>query len=191
MTWVSEKKAEEKSSVWHYFLLTALLSFLGWLFETTVVYFSLGRYSDRGFLTLPFCPIYGVTLLSAYLLLGTPNEGRGILKRVEDPIRRSLLYLLFVFLLPTLAELIVGGIFDRFFKIRLWNYARYPLNYKGYICLPVSLAWAVLIFLFMRLLFPRMKSWISRCPKKFSAALSIVLGVVLIADLILTALHRK
>ena len=80
-----------------YFLLTMLLSFIGWAFETVYVYFLFGRYTDRGFMTMPFCPIYGCSMMAAYFLLGTPSEGRGILKDMHSPFIRGVLYFVFAF----------------------------------------------------------------------------------------------
>lgn len=33
-------------------------------------------FSDRGFLSLPFCTIYGSSILAIYLIIGTPSKGR-------------------------------------------------------------------------------------------------------------------
>ena len=57
-----------------YFILGAVLAFLGWLWETALMFALTGEYYDRGFMTLPFCPIYATGILGAYFLLGTPKE---------------------------------------------------------------------------------------------------------------------
>ncbi|MBQ2769182.1 MAG: putative ABC transporter permease [Clostridia bacterium] len=180
-------KKNAVGGVWHLFLLLVLLSFLGWAYETVFVYLTLGRYSDRGFLSLPFCPIYGSCLTGIYLLFGTPDEGRGILKKVKDPVKRKLLYLLFALLLPTGLELFIGLFFERYFHRKLWNYTKYPYQFKGYICLPVSLSWTVLIFLFMKLLFPFLKRLVDKCPKGLAVVLSIAFAILWVGDFITTA----
>ncbi|MBE7079362.1 MAG: hypothetical protein E7380_05855 [Clostridiales bacterium] len=180
-------KKNAVGGVWHLFLLLVLLSFLGWAYETAFVYLTLGRYSDRGFLSLPFCPIYGSCLTGIYLLFGTPDEGRGFLKKVNDPVKRRLLYLLFALLLPTGLELFIGLFFERYFHRKLWNYSKYPYQFKGYICLPVSLSWTVLIFLFMKLLFPFLKRLVDKCPKGLAVVLSIAFAILWVGDFITTA----
>lgn len=160
-----------------YFLLTMLLSFIGWAFETVYVYFLFGRYTDRGFMTMPFCPIYGCSMMAAYFLLGTPSEGRGILKDMHSPFIRGVLYFVFAFLIPSAAELIVGAFFDGLFGVRLWSYSGEPYNIRGYVCLRVSLIWAVLLFLFMRFLFLPLKKLVFKIPSRiatFAAALLLV-----------------
>lgn len=56
-------------------LIFLTISFIGWAMET--VYCSLlnGKFCDRGFLTLPFCTIYGFSIMAIYLLIGTPQKG--------------------------------------------------------------------------------------------------------------------
>ena len=165
-----------------YFLLTAALSFLGWAFEVSYVYLKTGQRWDAGFLTLPFCPIYGCSLLAIYLLCGTPHKGRGVLKGVKSTLLRNILYLGFAFLIPTMAELIVGAFFDKALHLRLWSYQKRRYNYHGYICLPVSLAWMGLIWLVMRFVFPFIKKGVFRLNDKLGVTLSVVLSIALGID---------
>ena len=89
------KKQAKNYGISRYVLLFWTLSFLGWAFETLYTYLSTGRWQDRGFLMLPFCPIYGCAFLSVYLLLGVPQKGRGILKKCKKTSIRYLIYALF------------------------------------------------------------------------------------------------
>ena len=158
-----------------YILLAGVLSFLGWVYETMLLLVETGRFSDRGALSLPLCPIYASSLLGLYFLAGTPDRGRGILKGVKGKRLRWGLYFALAFLLPTLAELLFGLLFDRAWGIRLWDYSHIPLNYKGYICLPVSIAWTVLIFLFMKCLFEPIKRRVFVLENHTAAALALLL----------------
>ena len=56
-------------------LMFFLISFLGWCMETIYCSSWFTNFDDRGFLTLPFCVIYGTPLCLVFLLLGTPKEG--------------------------------------------------------------------------------------------------------------------
>ena len=58
-----------------YVLLFFLFSFYGWLLETAHFVIRWGKLTDRGFLSLPLCPIYGFSLLAAGLVLGSPRKG--------------------------------------------------------------------------------------------------------------------
>ena len=167
-----------------YFLLIMLFSFLGWAFETVLTFLQTGRFYDRGFMAMPFCPIYGASLIIVYFLLGTPNEGRGLLKNEENPVKRQLLYLPFAFLVPTVAEFVVGFFFDVFFDTSLWSYQGFPLNFRGYISLPISLGWMVLVFLFMKYLFPPLKRLVFKTPKGLAIDLASLLFIAVIADMV-------
>ena len=155
---------EQKYGLSRYFLLVLILSFLGWAFETGFVWLAFGKFQDRGFMTLPFCPIYGVSLFGMYLLAGTPDEPKGVLKGVDNRVFRYLFYFLIGFIVPSLAELIVGFAFDKLFHNPLWDYSPQPLNLNGYVCLPVSLVWATLIFFFMELAFTPIKNLLGKTP---------------------------
>lgn len=168
------------------FLLGGTVSFLGWLSETFFCALAEGGYSDRGFLSLPFCPIYGVTVLAAYFLLGTPAAGGILLKRVKKKKVRLPLFFLLAVLLPTAAELGTGVFFRKVYHRRLWNYGAYPFSYKGYICLPFSLAWGILLTLFLWLGFDRLRGFFARFSG--TAAFSLA-GLLLSALTVDAALH--
>lgn len=140
-----------------YFLLVALLSFLGWAFETVYIFLVKGIFSDRGFMSMPFCPIYGCSIVLTYLLLGTPDEGGLLFGKIENRGVRYPLYLLAGFVLSSAVELIVGLFFDRVMHKPLWDYSYRPYNLHGYICLRNSLIWAALLFVFIKFLFLPLK----------------------------------
>ena len=168
-----------------YALLTATMSFIGWLYEVLLMRIKFGEWTDRGFLFLPFCPIYGGTLLFVYFFMGTPKEKRGVLKKIQSPRVHTMLYLFFAFLIPTAAELFVGALFEKAFHIRLWSYAGVPLNFHGYIALPVSLLWSALIYMFMRFVFPYLKRMLFRLPNKVALSVGMFLATATALDFIL------
>lgn len=169
-----------------YFLLIVLFSFFGWSLEVTLGLFMTGRFYNPGFMTMPFCPIYGCSLILVYFLIGTPDEGRGILKNVVNPFTRYSTYLSFAFLIPTAAELFVGFFFDFFFDTWLWSYNGMPLNFRGYISLPVSIAWMMLIFLFMKYVFPPIKKFVFKFPKGMAIVLAVAFAVAIAVDMTLS-----
>ena len=151
-----------------------LLSYFGWLFETGYFLLYKGKYSDRGFLTLPFCPIYGCTLTGIYLLIGLPDG-----KVVKTP-----LYIVMCFLLPSLIELFIGVIFDKLWNRRLWTYFGYPYNLNGYICLRNSILWGIMAFLFMKYLFPPIKKAVGKIPRRWSDRIAFVLFAFVLLDFV-------
>lgn len=132
-----------------------------------------GRVVNRGFLNGPVCPIYGVGMLGALLLL--------------EPVSGNLLLLFLLgMLLCTLVELIGGWVLERAFHTRWWDYSDEPFNLGGYICLRFSIMWGLAVTFAVRLIHPlifAMVNWIPMLPG------GILLGLLyglFTADFVLT-----
>ncbi len=165
-------------------LLCVWLSFLGWLWEMLFMLLAYKKFADRGFLSLPICPIYGITIMLAFYLFGTPHRGRYALKRIKPAFWRYAFYLFFAFLLPTVAELIVGLFYHKVYGVRLWNYSNRPLHIGGYVSLPISLSWAVALTLFMRIFFLPMRNFFQSAKTKPAVISASILFVAALADFI-------
>lgn len=175
------------------FFVLLIFSFVGWIWETVHVSMLAGKLVDRGFLFGPVCPIYGSTMVIAYLLMGTPRKPKGILAFTKGKWCQYPLYTLAAIALPTLVELVVGYGYEKLFNIRLWDYSHYvmtingqtfPLHVMGYIALPISLIWLVLIFVVMGFFFPALLKLTERIPPKAAKITAIVLGTIMTADFI-------
>lgn len=169
-------------------LMFFTISFLGWCMEMVYCSSWFTDFSDRGFLTLPFCVIYGTPLCLTFLILGTPQKGvlanaveKTSLKKGQKLILRYLLYFLLTAAFATLFELVFGLAFDAL-GVQLWSYRRFSFNYKGYVCLWFSLLWGVLITLFMSVLWNPLYKAISRLPKKAAVFLNVVLWIAVLGD---------
>lgn len=183
--------AEE--DLYRLFLMFMLISFIGWCMETVYVLLCFGRLSDRGFLSMPFCPIYGASILAIYLLIGTPQGGVlqplfAKAKGLPLPARAAAyagLYLLYFFaavLIPTAAEFLTGLFFDKLFGIRLWDYTDRAFNLLGYVCLPMSALWGLLITAAMALLWTPLKKLLARIPQRAAKAVAFTLAALLLID---------
>ena len=172
-----------------------ILSFLGWAYETFLCFALYGRFSDRGFLRLPFCPIYGGVVCALYLLVGTPAEGgfaRGVRRLTERfgwraGVERALRYVgyfLLSVLFATVTELVVGLLFQSAGHI-LWSYAAEPYNFRGVICPSVSICWGFLLTVVMRYPYTWLLRGIELAPKRAVLAQSVLLGVALSVDFLL------
>ena len=177
-------------------LLFFFVSFIGWLFETFVCLFQSGELCDRGFLSLPFCPVYGAPVCVIFLLFDAPSNGlfyRLLTKKKKKSTGHGgdfyklisvVLYFLSATLIATGAELIVGLILEDA-GVSLWSYNGVPLCYKGVICLPVSLFWGALISLFAQFVLPKIEKKIIAIPKGIKTVLCIVLWTAIGIDFIL------
>ena len=181
---IAKKRSGVLATLAKDWLLCIWLSFLGWLWEMLFMVFAYQKFADRGFLSLPLCPIYGLTIVFAFYLLGTPHRGRCVLKRVKQPFWRYFLYLLFAFILPTVVELLVGVFYHKIYGVRLWNYSNRPFNFMGYVSLPISLAWSVALTLFMRIFFMPMRCFFQTAKDKPAVVGGVIFAVLVVSDFI-------
>lgn len=167
-----------------YFILFMTVSFLGWAVETIFFWICYGRFYDRGFMTMPFCTIYGCSFLLLYFLIGTPDGGKtGLWRNANQSRRHSLLLYGFISALITaLLELITGYFFHRAFGLRLWDYSAYRFHFRGYICLEYTLLWGIFIPLCMKYAFVPLKNRVFSLPEAYSQGLSASLAVLAVTD---------
>ena len=177
------------------YLVMLVFAFAGWIWETVHVSILAGELVDRGFLLGPICPIYGATMVIAYLLIGMPRNPKGILKATKGKWYQYPLYGIAAVALPTLVELVVGYGCEKIFGIRLWDYSHYvvtvdgrdiPLHFMGYIALPISLIWFVLIFAVMGFFFPALLKLTERIPPKATKISAINLGAIMAVDVVVS-----
>ena len=181
---MTEVKTERRKLIYANILLFFLFSFLGWVLEKLWFYFCYGVNADRGFLTLPFCTIYGFSILFLRAALGRPLK-------YDPPFPLNLLqivcYIALCALVATLAEAVTGLFFERVFSLRLWVYEWPYSAVHGYICLPMSIAWGFMIAFAISLIWLPLEKLLLRAPH---AVLGFSSGVLLLAvtlDFFLTA----
>lgn len=190
---IRAKKEHTRLLVARLYFILLMFAFAGWIWETVHVSMLAGKLVDRGFLFGPICPIYGLTMVMAYLLIGMPQKPKGILKATDGKWYQYPLYCIAAITLPTLVELVVGYGCERLFDIRLWDYSHYvvtvegediPLHFMGYIALPISLIWVVLIFVVMGFFFPVLLKLVGRIPPKVTKTTAVILGAMMAVDII-------
>lgn len=102
--------------------------FIGWIWECSYVSIRIKKFTNRGFMHGPLLPIYGSGAI--VMLFATVYVQRNVI---------------LVFLVSAIAatslELVTGTVMEELFKVRYWDYTRFKLNFKGYICLPATLLW--------------------------------------------------
>ncbi len=178
-------------------ILFFIISFMGWCFEKIARYFVYGSTADRGFLSMPICPIYGFSIILIYLLIGSPYSPRiGIRRdcgRTIGKILRFILNLLIYFILATListaAELVTGMLFKEAFGVTLWSYESQPYSLGGYICLGYSLLWGAMITVFMLWLWQPLCSAVWRIGKKRASVIALMLCGIAVADFAFNTLY--
>lgn len=110
-----------------------LFSFIGWIIET-IYHFAKGIYVNRGFLTGPFCIIYGFGVL----IMMKINEKI----KVKNKFFKAIILWLSVFVACTLFEYLTSYFIELLFGIRLWDYSGLSFNVGGRVRLITSIAWS-------------------------------------------------
>ena len=159
-----------------------LLSFLGWAAETVFFWFCYGEFCDRGFMTLPFCTIYGASFLLVYFLVGTLGRGGLLLRGEGYSLGRTAACFLLSMVIPTALELVTGLFFDRFLGMRLWSYQAYRYHYRGYICLEYAFLWGGLVPICMEWIFLPLRRWIFSLKPGRTIAAAIAITVMAAVD---------
>lgn len=119
-----------------------LFSILGWLLETVYRTFRNRRLINPGFLKGPVVPLYGVS--GIFILITYLHAHHYSL----------VLRVLFYFFAITFLEYFTGEVMLRLFKKRLWDYRDDRMNFRGHICVPFSIAWAILSIIYEQILYP-------------------------------------
>ena len=159
-----------------YFLILYFFTygFLGWCTEVAYATTKECRFVNRGFLNGPICPIYGVGV-SAVLLLLEPFENNLIFLYVASVI------------VVTLIEGFTGFALDKIFHHKWWDYSDQPLNIGGYVCMIFSFVWGVACVFIVKIFQPIVHSVLKMIPHTLGIILIVILGIVLFADLYVTA----
>ena len=160
-----------------------VISHIGWVFESCLFVLMYGGFQDRGFVTMPLCPIYGITVLIIYLLLGTPKEGGLVLSGLGSGGVRMLIYFALAALIPAVSELIGGEVMERVSGEVLWSYEGYKYAVGKYACLEIALSWSLLI-IFAMCFFDKLLFLIKKMPAGIAKRLSISLSVLIFIDFV-------
>ena len=115
-----------KTDFFYYVWLFFLLSIFGWVWEGFLYLFKDDVYVNRGFLSGPWLPIYGIGGIMLELLFHKWRD-RPVMTFVSSMI------------LCTVLEYLAGWYLELTWKVKWWDYSEMPLNLHGRICLMSSL----------------------------------------------------
>ena len=120
-----------------------LFSFIGWIIEI-IYHFVKGIFVNRGFLTGPFCIIYGFSTL---IILKLDEK-----IKIKNKILKAIVLWITIFITCSAFEYLTSYLIEMLFEIRLWDYSGLSYNINGRVRLITSVAWSncgvVLIYLF-------------------------------------------
>jgi len=148
-----------------------IYSFLGWVWESSYISVKHKKLVNRGFVTGPVCTIYGCGAVIIYVLL----------RSFENNV--FLLYIGGV-VLATGLEFVTATIMEGIFHTSWWDYSKHRFNYKGRICLSVSLAWGGLTILLFKVLHPVVTYAVDLYPASAGETAVIIATILYIIDFI-------
>ena len=150
-----------------------IYSFIGWNLE--VIYYGVTeeRFINRGFLSGPICPVYGLGFYAAVWLFA--------------PLANNFFIIFFGMATAcTVVELIAGEILYHTFHMRWWDYSDYKLNYKGYICARFYIYWGIACSLGIYALHPAVLTIVQHIALPIKGFVLIVFTILLVTDIIVT-----
>ena len=151
--------------VWLFFL-TAVF---GWLWEGLLYLLKDEMYVNRGFLSGPWLPIYGMGAVMLEVLFHKWRD-------------RPVMIFLLSMLLCTILEYMAGWYLETTWGIKWWDYSGVPMNLHGRICLLSGLLFGVGGMLLVWVVSPLFYSVYRRIPTKLRVSLGILFIGVFVAD---------
>ncbi len=143
--------------------------FFGWCFESIYVSIRSKKLINRGFMRGPFLPLYGTGAIMMIL--------------VSKPFTTNIFFMFIAGCIgATVLELVTGVLMESIFKVRYWDYSNERLNYKGHICLQVSLVWGLLTILMTEVINKPVENLLSEIPSSVLTFVTTMLSIILIID---------
>lgn len=160
---------EEKVSFDYYILLFFLVSFLGWIWEVCLYLVKEGKFVNRGILTGPWLPIYGMGALFLYFLL----------KRWK---KRPVAVFLISMIVCSVLEYASGCLLEKMWGVKWWDYSDMPLNLNGHICILSSIMFGVGGMILIYFLMPLYKKIYQKSSAKARTTIGLLLLLIFIID---------
>lgn len=156
---------------WFYFIY----SFIGWCGEVCVAALRKKKFINRGFVSGPFCPIYGTGAVAFAIFLPELKE---------NP------FFLFLggMILASFIEFATGALLEKLFHKKWWDYSDIRFNFDGYICARYALLWGGFALLLTYIVSPAVSILIGMIPYLAGVIVLWALAVFLLLDTAGTAL---
>ena len=150
-----------------------LYSCLGWVCECLYCGIPAGHFINRGFLTGPYCPIYGCgAVLVVYVL---------------EPFQDHIVVLFLAgMILTSILEYVTGYLMEKLFHSKWWAYSNRRFNLHGRICLRNSLLFGVMGIVVVRIVHPFMASLLGRVPLVWQGIIAVVMSGLFLWDCVHT-----
>lgn len=130
-------------SISSYFIYFIIIAICGWIMEVSLQIIQKHKFSDRGFLIGPYCPIYGVggVLITVGLTQLKPYP---------------LALFCVAIVVCAILEYATSYVMEKIFHARWWDYSTKKFNINGRICLDTMIPFGILGVLIVYFINPRL-----------------------------------
>lgn len=125
-------------------------SWLGWITETVFKSIRDNRFVNSGFLSGPFCPLYG--LGAVIIIQSVEMLDRSFV--IVNPLTDLIVKVLVAIVLTSLLEYVTGMILEGLFNCKWWDYSDEFFNIQGRVCLKYSVFWGAMAYSLIVLIHP-------------------------------------
>ena len=153
--------------IWYFILI----SFLGWLFSCLYHLIVEKKFYNKGFLTLPFCPVYGASAVMCYLVL-TPLTDNVLILFIGS----TLLLSLFLVLSGNIGKKILG--------CKPWDFSDMRFHIGSYLTMPYALLLGAGGTFAVKMLIPLLRMLIQFIPDPVSVIVALSLLLVMLIDVV-------
>ena len=162
-----------------YFLLFIIYSVFGWIIETLGNIIQTKKFTNRGFLIGPYCPIYGFGGITITILLGN------FMKSMESISLTDSIWISSVVIISIcgLLEYLTSYFMEKLFKARWWDYHKFKFNINGRICLETLIPFTIVGQLILRYISPALIEVINQINQTWLHIISGVLFTTIIVDI--------
>ncbi|MCQ4021412.1 MULTISPECIES: putative ABC transporter permease [unclassified Ruminococcus] len=150
-----------------------LFSILGWAVEEAITSFEKKTIANVGYLNGPYCPIYGLSVTICYI--------------ISELIIDEWYAQLIIFTIAVSAFVFCTGIFlQKVLHCRLWDYSTMPLNIKGFITVPLSVVWGIVLTIIVGNVLPLTDHLLEYIPNTWMYFIFAVFGSILLIDTVVS-----
>jgi len=153
----------------YYVLFFFCLSFLGWLWEVALYFFTSGSFVNRGVYYGPYLPVYGIGGLILIMFLHAKR-------------RHPFWVFSFSAVVCTLLEYLTATWLESRWHVRWWDYSAQFMNVEGKICFLCSLGFGIGGIFIVCLFQPVFNKYYHKMTIGMRSTISVILVLIFAAD---------
>ena len=156
-----------------YFLYFIILAIIGWIMEVTLQLVQKHKFSKRGFLIGPYCPIYGCGGVLITLTLSNLSSHPVALFSTA-------------ILICGVLEYLTSYLMEKIFNARWWDYSNNKFNINGRVCLETIVPFGILGLVLIYVINPFVFDNLSKIPTNVLNIIAIIVATLFTLDLIIS-----